>query len=432
MGIKDIKSTTILQLNEARQHCLEANDNLTKSYNLIADKEKLELKLIFTINSLRNHLLIFDTIQKSVTETIRQDVLQYDYEKAQTDVAIKQLQNVYSQMEQIAVDSTFGEVQQPRDTTLIQYIDKDSTDKLIQDTKELYTSIDELIEGKERNNLQLRLKNEAEFLANQWEDVQSFDQRYLSNKNTYVQVEELMSKNEILETEVVNCLKRMNQQLDDCLSYGTHSGDSTDAVQLAKIEKYHKSSNDLLTIRGNCDMIEQNCKDIAKITRIYSEFKDKLNACFQEIADFTINVIEKQVQRSLLDSVRRIHEYFDTLEDKRCEIEHYVEASLKFINSFSCLVVEIDRRRNLNDKIKSMIDSFQEKLLELQDEDRVIREEFLDNHSEFLPQNLIQPQFISSKFPNIILQYKLEDFPLVSDKMLKESIERIKQHESKQ
>lgn len=421
-----IRKDAIDELNEAKKICFIANQNLADSYDQLARKEKLTLELSFIVKSLRNHLRIFESLKRSIslciTDVSRKKSLYFVESKQE----ISKLEKIYDRMKSIKVDPSLCVTQNCNENrTLYDYINNDHVSDIIANMGKHFTIIESLIDSKIMENIIIRFQNESNYLYNEWESINSFHQKYFIRKENEKELDGLVKNNSELEAEIIDILKKMNNHLDNCIKYESGKVRDEQLFELAQKESIQKSAlMDIL--QSNCDIISQNCKDIEKFVSIFEDFRNKLIKCFKEIKDFLVNVLEKQVQKNLLKITREIKTHFDTLATYKEDIMQFSEDFLDFINSYYYLVLEIDRRCTLNKKVQSLINDFENELKTLQDEDSIKRNQFMNDHAAFLPQNLADFDIINSKFPQLELSYTLEKLPNLKRSIVEESLNKLK------
>ncbi|GMM44678.1 hypothetical protein DAPK24_012530 [Pichia kluyveri] len=414
IDIKLIKLKLINQLNNAKQFCLLTNENLSNSFKDLQEKDKLSNKLIFSINSFNHQLLIFKEINKSILNLLNDHQSIIKSFKENVEFSINERFQLYNQLKSIDVKKDLITNNNNNNHTLYDYIDISESELIVDQINIHLNKLNTLWDNKIINNIKLRFQNHFNYLQNEWNLIISFKENYLIKKDIDLQIDELIAKNHLLENEIVIILNKMNNQLDDCILFEDQllNNNTPDTKLYDKIKKYPSSSlSELTDLTNNCDIINQNCKDINKFLKIYKNCQFKLKNCLEEINDFNLNILTKQVQNILIPSLTIINKEKLKIEQLQIDLQIFIDDSKKFIKSYHNLINEINRRKKLNEKVELMINSFQNDLLNLQNDDIIIRSKFLNENNDYLPQDLISNSFFESKFPEISVAYKLEDLP---------------------
>lgn len=421
-----IKLDAIDKLNEAQKLAFNANQNLADLYQHLGRKEKLTTELSFIVKSLKNHLQIFESLKKSISMRISDTALKKDKFIKETKHEILKLQSICKEMKSLKVNSSLlmdQQIENPK--SLFDYINSTHMQELISEVDDEIIIVEKLINSKIMDNIIVRFQNESNYLYNEWESIESFHNKYIIHKENEKQIDTLIQQNSDLEMEIVSMLKQLNQQFDNCVLYEKNqSGQLYQSIH----KEQSKSKFLLYSLQNNCDIISQNCKDVEKLVKIFDEFKNKLVKCFNEINEFSVNVLEKQVQKNMLNIEKVLTVHFSTLNHYKDEILQLSEDFLQFIESYFYLILEIDRRSTLNNKVEKLIDNFESGLQLLQEEDKALRNKFLSENADFLPQDLVDFDIMNSRFPSIELNYSLEQLPKLNQTVIEQSIKMLKQY----
>lgn len=425
--ISIIKTNAIEGLNKAKQICSAANSNLADSYTSLARKEKLIVELAFIVGSLKNHLKIFDCLKTSILMTITDITQKKDVYIIQAKDETKKLENIFTCMKSIDVDPSLNtdKIKTESHNTLFDYINNVQVDEILSKMENVIEMIESLVDNKIMENIIVRFQNESNYLFNEWESLDSFYQKYFIKKENEKQLDNLVENNSELEAEIIDILKKLNLHLDNCIKY--ESTDNKDPIVYHEIKRGDIIKQSWIdSLQSNCDIIFQNCRDIEKFISIFEDFRKNLTKCFKEIEEFCNNVLENQIQNNLLIIAQEIKYHFQTLNSYKKEINQFSEDYLQFIDSYYFLILEIERRCKINEKVQHLINNFEKELNILQKEDSVKRLQFMDENGEFLPQNLVDFDMINSKFPTVELKYSLEELPKLKKSVIEESIQKLK------
>lgn len=430
--ITTIRINAINQLDEAKKICFLANNNLSNSFIKLSEKEKLSIELTYIMLSLKNHLQIFESLKKSIILLISNITEKKNLLINNTNLDLEKLDNILIKMKSIIVDKSFKLLQNNIKNSLYDYINDDHVNIMKLRINELIIQLNDLLDNKIIENIIIRFQNESNYLFNEFESLNLFYKKYFIKKENEKELDNLVKNNSDLEFEIIQILKKLNLHLDNCIKYENNNNDDNENENLLIIIKNQNLTIFSLmnSLKNNCDIISQNCKDISKFITIFKDFKIKLIKCFKEIKEFSIDVLENQVQNNILKILRQLNDHLFTLNNYKNDINQFSQDFLQFIDSYYYLILEINRRNNLNLKVQNLINIFENDLKILQDDDFNKRSQFLNNNADFLPQNLIDFDIINSKFPLINLNYSLEKLPNLSKSVVEESLQRIHNNNS--
>ncbi|KAG0690549.1 autophagy protein 17 [Pichia californica] len=430
--ITTIRINAINQLDEAKKICFLANNNLSNSFIKLSEKEKLSIELTYIMLSLKNHLQIFESLKKSIILLISNITEKKNLLINNTNLNLEKLDNILIKMKSIIVDKSFKLLQNNIKNSLYDYINDDHVNIMKLRINELIIQLNDLLDNKIIENIIIRFQNESNYLFNEFESLNLFYKKYFIKKENEKELDNLVKNNSDLEFEIIQILKKLNLHLDNCIKYENNNNDDNENENLLIIIKNQNLTIFSLmnSLKNNCDIISQNCKDISKFITIFKDFKIKLIKCFKEIKEFSIDVLENQVQNNILKILRQLNDHLFTLNNYKNDINQFSQDFLQFIDSYYYLILEINRRNNLNLKVQNLINIFENDLKILQDDDFNKRSQFLNNNADFLPQNLIDFDIINSKFPLINLNYSLEKLPNLSKSVVEESLQRIHNNNS--
>ncbi|KAG0682570.1 autophagy protein 17 [Pichia californica] len=430
--ITTIRINAINQLDEAKKICFLANNNLSNSFIKLSEKEKLSIELTYIMLSLKNHLQIFESLKKSIILLISNITEKKNLLINNTNLNLEKLDNILIKMKSIIVDKSFKLLQNNIKNSLYDYINDDHVNIMKLRINELIIQLNDLLDNKIIENIIIRFQNESNYLFNEFESLNLFYKKYFIKKENEKELDNLVKNNSDLEFEIIQILKKLNLHLDNCIKYENNNNDDNENENLLIIIKNQNLTIFSLmnSLKNNCDIISQNFKDISKFITIFKDFKIKLIKCFKEIKEFSIDVLENQVQNNILKILRQLNDHLFTLNNYKNDINQFSQDFLQFIDSYYYLILEINRRNNLNLKVQNLINIFENDLKILQDDDFNKRSQFLNNNADFLPQNLIDFDIINSKFPLINLNYSLEKLPNLSKSVVEESLQRIHNNNS--
>lgn len=431
-NIDDIKSKSIENLDTAKRICFKANESLTNSFNTAKKKDTLTEELREIIISIKNHFQIFlslkDLITQSVVETEDKKTKILTDSKHSLGLLDKTLDSLKSIIVEPSLnpDRRTGTSSEhlEKQKTLYDFIDTDTLNIKVIDIENNVKIVEYILDSKTVENLKFRLDKQSKQLFIELENMDKFSRKFIVDQSMNNKIDDIIRNNSELEVEIIDILKQLNTHLDNCISY--QSDNSNDSL-LEEIMNFQLRSTSLMALLENhCDVIFQNDRDLSNILDFYHEFKGKLRKCLLQIDEFISSVLEKQVQNNLLVNDKKCLSCLEIISKETSQVSEFINDSEEFIKSYYSLILEMNRRKALNYKVRNLIDNFEADLKTLQNEDHITRRKFLEEHADYLPNDLVDPGLINSKFPTIEFSYALENLPTIKNSSVEQSMYMLK------
>lgn len=401
--MEDFKSDIILKLNDSKKLLHLVNEKQVSIYKSNNEINKILNKLKFLIVSINNHLQYFQNLQTSTTIIINDLKSQKDECVLQIINDIKHLNGEIDDLKKIKINEKLNSNKDLEN--LFSFISIDDINEFVEKVNFDINDLNIFLDFKLLNNLILKFNKEFENFNNDKKVINSI----YKNLNILNDRDKILNDNSTLETEIISYMKQMNSHFDDCILYESNM----DPILFTKIQKFNKFDSNLIfnSLKNNCNMMIENFSDLEKFFKKIKNLNNLIKLLLLDINKFIENVIDKQLVNNLINKNNEFKIKIEELNNSDLDILDYINNFKQFKKSYSNLIDEIKRRINLNSNIEKLIKNFQNQLNDLESNDKKIRDKFITENSDFLPQNIINFDFIESKFPKIYVNYTLEDLP---------------------
>ncbi|GMM31385.1 protein kinase regulatory subunit [Martiniozyma asiatica (nom. inval.)] len=438
----------VLQI--ARSICSDTDNEIENCLQLLEKRESDKVLSDYGVVAIHQLLDLFDLVRQRISKEISDKLKQRDLFLKKINKELNKLQEIKIKMLQITVDFEIAienknfkpntdvynksfesenmENSQDKNKkvhnkkkTLYDFIDDESMSILLKDIGALNDKLCKTPDKKFIDSILLRFDNQATYLTKQWENIQSgYKSHFNDGSDSLLTL--LMKNNDAIEYDMVELLKGLNSHLDKCLIYQKEP--TKELFNVIKDDD-SKLASVLETLKKNANIVHQNCKDIQRIIAVMENHKIKSISFLNELNEFNENVVEKQIQGELSNEWEKMNEMVVVLYSMEEEVIGFQIDCQSFMESYNKLLLELERRRKTNLKIQKMITDFQTELETFKQEDIKKRGEFWHENAEFIPQDLIDGDFITSSFPKVVINYQLENIPKVSQASLSEAMNQL-------
>lgn len=221
-----------------------------------------------------------------------------------------------------------------------------------------------------------------------------------SNADLPVQLSEL-------EYDLIDIVHSLTSHYDQCLALNDSKLDTQDREDLLNI------------VRADHDRLPEILEDLQTTMKDVHKAVNNCEILGNTCSEFRIS-IKKQANKLLLE-LHRQQEYLVILRDIATLITDYQSNCLEdiqivqglcdfyegFEHSYYKLLEEVERRRKTTEAMEEAIKSCERKLQELDQEDRNARENFLSEHGDYLPKNIL-PTNLDDGTPLYKISYTLK------------------------
>jgi uncharacterized coiled-coil DUF342 family protein len=407
-NIHELKQHSIEQLNEAKQLCEIANDKILRSF---AENEKIA-ELIDNVeeskNKLTDNLRLINSLKSNLNNSINEVKKKKEQLNSETIEEFHNFVDLKDKLKNIKVDSSISFSN--KKSSLIDFVDilklQSTIDSILEifkqfDQQEILDSVDELY---------VKTQNESKALNHKLREIEAFENDYTEIND---EIEETLQMNAKLENNIVDILKSFNKQFDSCIAYESQN----DSETLETINQFvFTSKNLMLLLKSDCQTLSKNLVKIERIVRKVDEFNNNISEFFQPYQMLNYEKLETEVTENTEKMINSTNIVFDRIIAD-LEVQRNINISLQcYIDSYYSLLLEIDRRKKINDKVQMLINKFESDIKILEEEDKIERDKFVVEHATNLPNGLVGFDVMNSKFPSVELKYSLESFLALNKK----------------
>ncbi|OWB67733.1 hypothetical protein B5S30_g3096 [[Candida] boidinii] len=455
--IEFLRNDARLKLQEATKICNEADNLLVKTNESLNERDITLPKLIFIVNSLDQQLRLITIIKNSLILKFNDLVNLNNKLVNKLTKNLKKFENLIKILKTIEIDKSFSENENDSELTLFDFISEELVHELINDSESLIQDTSNSNRINKTNSLIIRFESDINNLKNNFKNLKLLleninhntetgnDDTLKDNNNTNKttsnkgldyddNILKLFKINQELESELVSILHSFNNHYDQCnkgytlIINNNNDDNQADNIEIVKFlqNDYNQLPNDLNLLKDCSIQIIKNSNEILnlidlnfnklkfKIEKILIKFKEKFQVINEFLIEFENNLNEFTLKisnlKSLKNNIRLISINFKN-----------------FIKSYYNLILEIDRRNNLNLKLQKLINEFKLNSNNLINDDFRLKENFLNLNGDYLPRNLIT----NSKFSNILsfenslnlinIDYNFENLPNLNKNLINEA-----------
>ncbi|ODV83787.1 hypothetical protein CANARDRAFT_29764 [[Candida] arabinofermentans NRRL YB-2248] len=407
-----------LQLTEAQLVCNEANKYITSTLEKLATREDKLPRLIYYLDSTRQQLRLLGIVKDSLDLILNEILDKKTTLKNRINLDMEKLSHSIKLLKSTKIDKSFNRPE----LTLFEFISEVELNNLFNEINNNLKETDELIKNNRTDALLIRLHSDLDNLNKEFNilDNQFFDSKFDDLNNVDDPVNKLLSINNELEVDMVSILESFNNHYDQCLKgdliMRNPQIDISEKKQLIDILE-----NDVIELphvleflNNDCEIIIKNCKEITNIIKSFEVFYDKIETFLKDMQKYGELRLTNQLDE-FISINSNLNAKLSKSEEYKHSITQYIHDFNSFLVAYYSLILELDRRSTLNNKINNMIDKFQLSLSTLIDDDFSKRIDFLNTNGDFLPQNLIDLNIINKEIPKIDINFQAEELPSLSD-----------------
>lgn len=390
-----------------------ANGLLTATKSTISSNNGKLVKSNFLLDSTNQLLQILETIYDSIELKLDDRRQRVKALEKYLELSLKDLRKEFDKLKQIKIDKSLVS---GNHESLYDFISNEVLDTLLTKQIEL---------NKARESYVVIIETQQEFLKGKLEEFSNgFNQ--LENEVAEVTranwISDLIDENNKLEEEVTGLLESLTTHYDQCVRGARIvQGKETDISDQEKTEFFEVLSKDVKEVpdvindlEESIGDIEQRCKKIEGY--LTTKFYDiKLKHLVQDMTHFgedELTQVISTLDRQTIDFQAITKDINEKCEEANQLIEHYQ----RFVESYYSLVLELERRKEVQFSMESVIKEAKVKLQALQEDDYQKRDLFLQLNGPYLPSDLWEG--LNDGTPLCSLKFEVLGLPTFSSQTL--------------
>ncbi|AET40877.1 protein kinase regulatory subunit ATG17 Ecym_7020 [Eremothecium cymbalariae DBVPG len=393
-------------LSKAQVLCQKSQATLTSSQSRVTELQRTVSKIQFTLGCIHNQATYL--ANDILTKTIGNQLIQREWKKVVLDDMLKEMQHCQEKMVlKVEALSNMENTLSHDGRNLADFISMDNMHILNEKLKDLpvvksqvsniIAQYESLVEKVTNQLLKARVRKLEE----------EFNDFFVSDRGKYVLLDNYLHDIHHLEEDLVDILKSLTAHFDKCTLLKTKKLPTKEQEELFKIVK--NDNAELESIMGMLIDIIVDINELAENITLKIRQKDKekqliKNSMVKILGDFTkyeeylsvfqgVNESIANFKNSCIQDIKKVQELCDFYDN--------------FLNSYQQLLREVDRRRKLAERMKSILQSCENQLAELNNSDLKKRQLFLLEHGDYLPEN-IWPNNIDDLAPLYTLDYNIK------------------------
>ncbi|KAH3660215.1 hypothetical protein OGAPHI_007420 [Ogataea philodendri] len=403
------------KLTLAEHICNDANTYITTSNEKLQLRNRKVPKLLYFLDALQQQIQLLTVIRDSLVLNLNSVMERRSAVRSGLLRDVDRLQNTISVMKNTTVVFD-GE------TSLFDYISEAGIEDLFADVEQNIKEIDSLVKGNRTDALLIRLSSDLDNLNNEMNTLisKAHDLRLLDDQDDLDEfvdpITKLLEINNELENEMVGMLTGFNNHYDQC-EKGQKLLEDPSFPEDEKEELVTVLENDvedlpevMRSLKSTGDVITKNCKEVIKILDIFETLYGLVEKFIDELQQYGEQKLVVQLNE-FVEINSEVGRKLEASEIHKASLAQYNDDFQQFIRSYYSLIVEVDRRAQVNQQLTMAINNFKATVNSIVDNDYEKRLEFLDKHGDFIPQNLIDPQIINSTTPQIEIAFDHEPLP---------------------
>nr|BAQ19540.1 autophagy-related protein 17 [[Candida] boidinii] len=461
--IEFLRDDARLKLQEATKICNDADNSLIKTNEYLNERDITLPKLIFIVNSLDQQLRLITIIKNSLILKFNDLINLNNKLINKLTKNLKKFENLIKVLKNIKIDKSFNDTNNNHDyeLTLFDFISEELVNELINDSESLIQ--DNSISNKinKTNSLIIRFESDINNLKNNFKNLKllleninhtenEHNLNNINNNNKDIidyddNILKLFKINQELESELVSLLQSFNNHYDQCNkgynliinNENNNENNNNNANnannQINNIEILNFLKNDYNQLPNNLNLLNDCSIQIIKNSNEILNLIDlNFNKLKFKIEKILIKFKEKfkNLNEFLIEFKKNLNDFSFKIKNLKLLIKKIKLISINFknfIKSYYNLIIEIDRRFNLNLKINKLINEFKLNSNNLINDNFKLKENFLNLNGDYLPKNLIS----NLKFNNILsfennlnlinIDYNFEILPNLNKNLINEA-----------
>ncbi|CDK24698.1 unnamed protein product [Kuraishia capsulata CBS 1993] len=427
------------RLSEAEIICGRANEHLLSSTERLSKRDNQLPKLVYLFDSTKQQLRLLGILKDSLVLVLQQLMERKSAisNKLKRDAA--RLTNIVHSLKTVKVEASFKH--SGTTGTLFDFISDEDIQNMVNDIEVILEQNDVLSNGGRTDILLQSFNTDIDSFQHDLDSLHKLfmtsaslpwsrkqkDPQNVSLDKDADSINQLLQMNSELELDMVSLLKSLSNHYDQC-SKGSVLLKSPQVPQQEKQELFAVLQNDVNELPSVLDILEddraqisQNCEYILNICEQSEKFNSKVQEYVQSLESFGKNKLQAHYMKDFRAGVQPIRANIKRAEEFHKQVLDLIDYYTNFVRSYNSLVLEIDRRHHVNNRIAELVKSLQSSISQIEEDDSKAREDFLLRNADYLPQNIIDPigntpssHILFNALPMVTLEFEKELLPDIS------------------
>lgn len=442
--LKDWTDDALSCLKEAEGICGSANSELVKINQVLSKRDNLLLKLTFLFDASRQQIRLLAILKDSLVKIVKNYKTKNHSWRTKITRDCELLRSVLDTLHKIELEPSFRSTQGNKALSLYHFVSDDKIDELFNGVDDILRESTDLYGRDEIDNNLADISREiegygkelevryAEFILNEVPDTPSKGNKKNSANHDNI-ITKLITSNNELETDMASLLESLTNHFDQCkkgqdLLSKPHSEDQ-------KRELLQVLENDSLELPYVINILNQdyqslktNCSHLQSITNKFSIFYNNFTAQFMVRLKLFGEVKLQQGLNIITKKAQRVEILLEKAFEYEQSVVGLIDYYTNFVSSYRSLILEIERRRKINDQVEAAVSRFRKELQSIEEKERTNREDFLIQHADYLPQDIISPNLLDGSqgilfkmLPTVGVEFNREPLPKISRRGLEEA-----------
>lgn len=391
----------------------KANTLLTATKSTISTNNSKLIKSNFLLDSISQLVQILETIYDSIELRLNDRRQGVKVLENYLSLSLSDLRKEFDKLKQIKIDQSLSSGSH---RTLYDFISNEVMETLLLKQGSL---------DKARSGYVGVIEQQQELLKSKLDEFNKVFNQLEGEVNEVSQaqwISDLIDENNGLEEEVAGLLESLTNHYDQCArGQRIAEGKEQDITECEKTELFEVLAKDfqevpdvLKDLEESFADIEQRCKKIEGY--LTTKFYDiKLKHLTQDLNAFGENDL-MQVMSTIDKQTIDFQAISKDINEKCDEANQLIKHYQNFVSSYYSLVLELNRRENVQRSMEKVFNDAKKKLEAIQLDDYKKRDIFLQSNGPYLPSDLWTG--LNDDSPLCSLTFKLHDLPGISDSML--------------
>ncbi|KAI8093818.1 autophagy-related protein 17 [Halteromyces radiatus] len=413
----------------------EQANQLSQQSELHADIiERTWPKLVFVHNHILVQLSTLDRIRDFVLtkiEAMRTIIKQREDTLAKVSF---DLQSIFGLLRSCEIDPGILELnqqtgqKQDQVVTLFDYIQDQAVLELQQHADEELGKIEMLCSSVE--TLSKQLSNQINELAAMRDNALSISldesTANFANAKTHVQETEMTAMADIL-TGLTNHYDQLGEATRICQA----NPETCEELDITVLQDDHERLPDILNdLRDSLDIVASVSEEIQVQMQIYTTVQDELLKVLDHFEQFSASGgLADHISEKLIVAENEMNEHESNLDHYFEQLTSLTEWYRQFTYSYHQLIIEVERRRKVDQEQENLRLELMRTLEETYQEEVQERHRWIENHGQYLPQDLCAFIFNPPSKLTVIKEQESKQLPQFSKDTIQKALEDVKQQQ---
>lgn len=247
------------------------------------------------------------------------------------------------------------------------------------------------------------------------------------------EIDLILQQNNAVELDMASLLESLTNHFDQCVKGASLLEGSRISTQERNeiVEILENDSQDLPHVMAELETafskVELNCAQINKECSFLHEFfQSKLKKYLSLLSAGIDNLLVGF--DSMSPMLQRVQSTLHTLADEEGAMSELVEYFTNFSTTYHKTILEIQRRRDVNDQMARLVSRFVEEANQLRQQDATARKKFLMDNGNYIPSTMIEQQAGSllQELPELKVLSTKEALPNVTQESVAEALRHLR------